>query len=176
MAQDLRKGVARMIWTRRTFIQTILAGLAGAAIMPTLAPWFPPPGLTFIPFDPAQPFLIYELTACGVSDGITILSLTRNGQGVLRAGLHGRSYFRWVAAPGCELHGLGLRNESTADLEVAMCVAQENRRYFIDQGGCVTYFGTSRPHPTKAQLAAYRPRGSYAEYLRRESFVVRLRT
>lgn len=138
-----------MIWSRRTFLQTVLAGTAGAAVASVL-----PPAVvevvTTVPLDLTSRYWLYDITAFPTARARRPVHLAigrEDGTTLFLAPLNPRSSFRWVACPGHEFVGPDLVNLSDCDLDIEFMVEQEGRHYHVDRQGQVTEIDTRRNVP-----------------------------
>ncbi len=133
-----------MIWTRRAFLQTVLAGVAVAVAAPAIQlSAFVAPAVPV--FDPGHRFDVFDVIARpreGSSATLHTLELSRHGHPVLNTYIPQSGTYRWVAMPGWEIPSDGLQNTSSCDLDVMLCVRQDGHRFSIDQLGAVTSMET----------------------------------
>lgn len=130
-----------MIWTRRAFLQTVLAGTAGAAVASVLPPALVE-AVTKVPLDLTARYQLFEIIAVPVvksrSNQPIRFAIGREcGPAIIAAAIHPRSSYRWVAMPGAEIIGPDLVNQSDADLDVQFTVKQCGRIYWVDRHGQV---------------------------------------
>ena len=138
-----------MIWNRREFLQTLIAGMATVAAAPLLESVEPFSGAANLAaitpvFHPERPFRIYEVLASAVNtedDTPIRLTLSRYGQSALSAVLHPRAPYRWVSFPNSGLVGIGIVNESSHNLDVQFGVMQDQHMFWCGPDGTATWLG-----------------------------------
>jgi hypothetical protein len=158
-----------MIWTRRAFLQTCLAA-AGAAAVVDLVP-AAPAQTAVVPLAEVstEPIWLEEIIA-SATHGAGMLRLSRGGKSVLQAGLGPGSVYRWIAPPGYEIaHADQLINDSDTDLHVQMVLRQGERVWLVRADGEEVNLATR----ASVLLTEEAPRGSFAEYVRREAELLR---
>lgn len=158
-----------LTWTRRAFLQTILAGTAGACLVRVL-PTPDVPCVVPAALGPRTPTLLYEFIAAPrvPSNAALLLNLTRNGQSVIS--MHGSSMYRWVATPGDEIVLDGLRNESDADFQISMFIMRDGQRFAVQPDGTEVSMGKA----WIGRVPDVHGSGSFTTYVERErAFVER---